>query len=103
MQFTPEVLEGGRRALDPCAEFPIRHALPVIDDGLSVWVGRGPLVQDLVEGLRAPVARARVTRDQVGREMRVEDRHESLLKQVSDAWHDYSESQRLHTPLCTRQ
>ena len=84
MQFTPEVLEGGRRAIDPCAEFPIRHALPVIDDGLPVRMGRGPLVQDLVEDVRTPVARAGVMLDEVGRETRVEDRHEDYLQHGID-------------------
>src|SRR5207247_7534019 len=43
-------------------------------------MGCGPLLQDLVEGLRAPVARARVTLDEVWRETRLEDRHDGLLR-----------------------
>ena len=35
-----KVLERGRRALDPRAEIPIRHALAVINEGLPVWMGR---------------------------------------------------------------
>jgi hypothetical protein len=80
------VLECGRRAIDPRAELSIRHALPVIDDGLPVWMGRGPLLQDLIEGLSAPVAGARVTLDEVWRQMRLEDRHDGLLKQMSNSW-----------------
>jgi hypothetical protein len=52
----------------------------VIDDGLPVWMGCGLLLQDLVEGLRAPVARAHVTLDEVWRETRLEDRHDGLLR-----------------------
>src|SRR5712692_6453284 len=43
-------------------------------------MGCSPPVQDLVEGVSAPVARARVTLDEVWRETRLEDRHDGLLR-----------------------
>ena len=46
-----EFLERRRRTIDPGAELSIRDALSVIDDGLPVGMGCGPLVQDLVEGV----------------------------------------------------
>jgi len=75
---------GADRAIDPRAELPIRHTLPMIDDGLPIGMGCGLLVQDCVEGVRAPVARTCVMLDEVWRKTRVEDRHEDFLQHVID-------------------